>query len=166
LVNLFGEQGTQIRDEVKQCNAVNNYNDRSNLVATLFDNTAYTLRIELYCVQQWGYDNPYNQDSSLIETSCNHAQYLGVWIDLNNDGTFDENNERILPSNWYEDGQRTNQYDLSITIPKIDRRNYASEQHRMRIVLTQDERNRKPCYGTGYGEARDYTIQIISKPAY
>lgn len=36
----------------------------------------------------------------------------------------------------------------------------------MRIVLTQDEQNRKPCYNGGYGEARDYTIQIVPTPPY
>lgn len=36
----------------------------------------------------------------------------------------------------------------------------------MRIILTQDERNRQACYSTGYGEARDYTIQIYQKPSY
>jgi hypothetical protein len=165
-VNLFGEQGTQIRDETKQCNSVNNYQDRTNLVATLFGNTPYTLRIEVYCVQSLGYDNSYGQDASLYGTSCNHAQYLGVWIDLNNDGVFDETNERIIPSNPYEDGQRTNQYDLTISIPKIDGRNYLSAQHRMRIILSQDVRSRKPCYSIGYGEARDYTVQIISNSEY
>lgn len=165
-VSLFGAQGTQIRDVMKQCNSVNNYHDRTNLVATLFDNTAYTLRIEVNCVLPVGYDNSYGQDASLYGSNCNHAQYLGVWIDLNNDGVFDETNERIVPSNRYEDGQRTNQYDLNIAIPKVDGRTYLSEQHRMRIVLSQDDRSRKPCYSTGYGEARDYTVQILSNSGY
>jgi len=166
LVKLFGEQGTQIQDEIKLCSSTNNYNDRSNLVVTLFDNTIYTLRIELYCVQPRGYENSYNQDSFLTETSCNHAQFLGVWIDFNNDGIFDENRGEMLPTNEYEDGQRTNVYDIRIAIPNIGGRSYLNEQHRMRIVLTQDEINRKPCYNTGYGEARDYTVQIIPKRVY
>ena len=167
LVHIFGEQGTQIRDDIKQCSAMNNYHDRSNLAVTLFGNTVYTLRIELYCVAaQQSYENSYNQYLSPTETSCNRAQYLGVWVDLNNDGVFDEDTERVLPSNPYEDGQQMTQYDLSIAIPKLDGRRYSNEQHRIRIVLVAEERNRKPCYSTGYGEVRDYTVQIIQKPTY
>jgi hypothetical protein len=123
----------------------------------------YIIRIELYCVQQYGDGNSYNQDSSLFETSCNHVRYLDVWIDLNNDGIFDESREHMFSSNWYVGGHHTTDYNLSIVIPKIDGRNYLEGQHRMRIVLTSDERNRKPCHNTGYGEVRDYTVQIISK---
>jgi hypothetical protein len=166
LVNLFGEQGTQIRDEMKKCSSVNNYNDRSDLAVTLFDNKVYTLHIELYCVQQLRYENSYNQDPSLFETSCQHARYLDVWIDFNNDGIFDEGQERMRPNDRYRDGRESNQYDLSIVIPKIDGINSLDGQHRMRIILTQDERNRRSCHNTGYGEARDYTIQIIPKSFY
>jgi hypothetical protein len=165
-VELFGEQGSQIRDETKICNSVNNYNDRSDLVVTLFENMVYILRIELYCVQQRSYKNSYNQDSSLFESTCNSDQYIDMWIDLNDDGIFDENKERILSSDWHRDPQRKTAYDLDIVMPKIDGRYYLNGQHRMRIILTQDVRNRKSCYNTGYGEARDYTVQIISKPTY
>jgi hypothetical protein len=132
---------------------------------TLFENTAYTLRIELYCVQPGSEDNSYNQYPSLAETQCNYDQYLGVWIDFNNDGIFDDIRE-VLPNNRYENDQRTSEYDLRVVVPSIDGRNYLNEQHRMRIVLTQDNRDRKPCYNTGYGEARDYTVQIVPKPLY
>ena len=71
--------------------------------------------------------------------------------------------EQILPNKWHEDGQHTSQYELNIAIPKIDGKSYSNEQHRMRIVMIQDETNRKPCDSTGYGEARDYTIQILPK---
>ena len=145
---------------------MNNYNDRSDLVVSLLDETVYTIRLTLYCVPQGGYDNSYNVDPNFRETNCNYSQYVGVWIDLNNDGVFDENTERILPNKWYEDGQRTAEQDLNIYIPKIDGRIYSNERHRMRIVLAQDERNRKPCYSTGYGEARDYTVQILPKHTY
>ncbi|UJR23071.1 hypothetical protein I4U23_026095 [Adineta vaga] len=166
-VHLYGEQGTEIRDDLKQCNSVNNYHDRSSLTATLIDNAVYSLRIQLHCTQQWSDDrNSYDQHSANSATYCSHPQYLGIWIDLNNDGTFDENKERILPKNWYENGQSTTQYDLSIAVPKLNERSQSSEQHRLRIVLVQDERNRKPCYSGGYGEVRDYTVSIIPKSGY
>ena len=165
-MKLSGEQRTQINDEMKKCSSTNNYNDRSNTVVTLFDNMVYTLRIQLYCVQQYGYENLYNRDPSSIETSCNNIYYVDVWIDFNSDGIFDQSKEQILSRNRYEDNRRATEYELSIAIPKIDGRNYLNGQHRMRIVLTSDKQNRKPCQNTGYGEARDYTVQIIPKPMY
>ncbi len=161
LVQLFGEQNTQIDDPIKQCNSINNYHDRTNLIVTLLDNTIYTLRIELYCTQTSDY-----QHEDLAERNCNHAHYLDMWIDFNNDGIFDETRERMISTDSYEDGYRKNNYDFTINIPNIDGRNYINGQHRMRIVLSQDETNRKPCYNTGYGEVRDYTIQIGPKYIY
>ncbi|CAF1056861.1 unnamed protein product [Rotaria sordida] len=165
-VSLSGEQNTQIRDETKQCSSTNNYNDRSDLTVTLFDNTAYTLHVELSCVQQSGYGNTYSQDPYEFETNCRNARYLGVWIDFNNDGTFDDNTERIVPNNWHRDDPRTTRNDISFTVPQIDGRYNVGGQHRMRVVLVQDERYRQPCQNTGYGEVRDYTVQIIQKPGY
>jgi len=165
-VKFLGEQNTQIDDTTKLCSSTNNYNDRGDLVIALFDNMVYTLHIELFCTQQWGYENSYKQDSSLFDTVCIHEHYLDVWIDFNNDGIFDESNERISPNDRYKDDNHRTQYDLRINIPKIDDRNYLDGHLRMRIVLTQHEHNRRPCYNSGYGEARDYTVQLIPKPTY
>ncbi|CAF4266292.1 unnamed protein product, partial [Rotaria sordida] len=99
-----------------------------------------------------------------FETNCRNARYLGVWIDFNNDGTFDDNTERIVPNNWHRDDPRTTRNDISFTVPQIDGRCNVGGQHRMRVVLVQDERYRQPCQNTGYGEVRDYTVQIIQKP--
>ncbi|CAF1485010.1 unnamed protein product, partial [Rotaria sordida] len=162
-VSISGEQNTQIRDETRKCSSTNNYNDQSNLAVTLFDNTFYTLRIALSCVQQSDYDNTYNQDPYAFETYCRDTRYLGMWIDFNNDGTFDDNTERIIPNHWYTDDPHMTQSDISFTIPQIDGRYYVGGQHRARIVLVQDTRNRKPCQNNGYGEVRDYTVNIIRK---
>ncbi|CAF4030022.1 unnamed protein product [Rotaria sordida] len=162
-VSISGEQNTQIRDETRKCSSTNNYNDQSNLAVTLFDNTFYTLRIALSCVQQSDYDNTYNQDPYAFETYCRDTRYLGMWIDFNNDGTFDDNTERIIPNHWYTDDPHMTQSDISFTIPQIDGRYYVGGQHRARIVLVQDTRNRKPCQNNGYGEVRDYTVNIIQK---
>ena len=164
-MKLLGEQGSQINDEMKECNPVNNYHDRSNVIVTLFDNMIYNLRIELYCVQSGENTNSYNQDSWLADTRCNYAQYLGVWIDFNNDGVFDENQE-MIPNRQYDQDERTNEYDLRITIPQTDGRNYLTGQHRMRIILSADQAMRRSCYSTGYGEARDYTVQIERRLEY
>ncbi|CAF3452688.1 unnamed protein product [Rotaria socialis] len=165
-VSLSGEQHTQIWDDTKTCNSANNYNDRSTVAVTLFDNTAYNLRIELACVQQTSYGESFSQDPSVFSTDCNDARYLGVWVDFNNDGTFDESTEQLIPNQWHRDDPHVTETDLRINIPQIDNRYFLSGQHRMRIILTQDERNRRPCQSSGYGEVRDYTVQIMQKPAY
>ncbi|CAF1249491.1 unnamed protein product [Rotaria sordida] len=110
-----------------------------------------------------GYVNRYSQDPYVFETYCHDTRYLGMWIDFNNDGTFDDNTEQIIPNNWYRDDPRMTQSTIRFTIPQIDDRYYVGGQHRVRIVLVQDARNRKPCQNTGYGEVRDYTVNIIRK---
>lgn len=165
-MRLYGEQNTAIDDTTKQCSATDNYNDRRNLVATLFDSTTYTLQIELYCAQQWGFDNSDEPDSTLSGTTCNHKNYLDVWVDFDNNGVFDEYNERITTSDGYDDDNYKTRYDISINVPQIDGRNSVDGTHQMRIILRQDEQNRQPCYNSGSGEARDYTLQIRSKRDY
>ena len=70
LVKLLGAQGTQIFDEMKKCNSVDNYHDRTNVIAALFDNTVYTLHIELYCVESQNNQNFYGQDALLGGSRC------------------------------------------------------------------------------------------------
>jgi hypothetical protein len=165
-VKLSGEENTIIHDEMTRCSSMNNYEDRSHLVAKLFDNTIYMLRIQLYCVKSWDSGTSYGQDPSLIETNCNVAYYTDVWIDLNDDGNFDDNNERFLHNDQRTDISIDSYYDLSIAIPQIDGKQYFDGPHRMRIIMTRDQHNRKPCHNAGYGEARDYTVHIIRKPYY
>ena len=121
----------------------------------LFDGATYTLTIQLYC-----------QDPSYsLQNNCNVARYLEAWIDWNSDEIFDENREQIYSSDWDQDNDRTNVYNIPISIPTSDvRRNYQG-RHRIRLLLTEDERNRKPCSNSGYGEARDYTIEILPQIA-
>ncbi|CAF1553568.1 unnamed protein product, partial [Rotaria sordida] len=154
-VSISGEQNTQIRDETRKCSSTNNYNDQSNLAVTLFDNTVYTVHIALSCVQQSGYGNTYSQDPYVFETYCRDSRYIGMWIDFNNDGTFDDNTERLVPNHSHRDDPHMTQSDISFMIAQIDGRYYVGGQHRMRIVLVQDARNRKGCQNNGYGEVRD-----------
>ena len=162
-VKLYGEQGTQIDDQTQQCSPTNNYRDQQDLAVTLFDDTSYTLRIELFCVQRWGYDNSFSRDPSLFETICTRGQFIDVWVDFDNDGMFNEVNERLTAVDTYRGANRRAQHDIRIDIPRIGGRSFSGGQHRLRIVLSQDERNRRPCYSNGYGEARDFLVQIIPK---
>jgi hypothetical protein len=162
-VKLYGEQGTLIDDATQQCSPTNNYRDQRDLAVTLYEDTTYTLRIELFCVQRWGYDSSFNRDASLFDTVCTRGQFLDVWVDLDNNGMFDDLNERLTSVDTYRDTSRRAQHDVRIDVPRISGQSYVGGQHRMRIVLSQEERNRRPCYSTGYGESRDYLVQLIPK---
>ena len=164
-VKLSGEQNTMIDDEKTRCSSMKNYEDETHLVAKLFDNNIYTLHIQLYCVKPWDYENSYREDPSFDETNCNTPHYLDVWIDLNNDGRFDENTEQFRDDQC-DYGCIKTDYHFSIIIPQVDGRNIIEGSHRMRVLLTRDYNNRKSCYSVGYGEARDYTVHIITKHLY
>ncbi|CAF3256851.1 unnamed protein product [Rotaria sp. Silwood2] len=151
---------------MRRCSPTNNYEDRSDLVVKLFENTIYTLQIQLYCVKSWEDESSDRQDLSLVKTNCNVAHYVNVWIDLNNDGIFDDNKERLLHDDHSNGDYIKRDYTLRIAIPKIDGKNNVGELHRIRVILTRDENNRKPCYNVGYGEARDYTVHILQKSYY
>ena len=165
-VKLSGEENTIINDELTQCNSVNNYEDRTNSYVKLFDNTMYTLHIQLHCIKPSNNYNSYEQDLSSLQINCNIQHYVSVWIDLNNDGNFDNRNEQYFDNNQFNDDLMKRDYHFSIFISQIDRINYLHGPHRMRIVLINDQTNPKPCYNVGYGEARDYTVHIIPKQHY
>ncbi|CAM4800677.1 unnamed protein product [Rotaria magnacalcarata] len=165
-VHLSGEQNSMIHDEMTRCSSINNYEDRSRLSVTLFDNKIYRLQIQLYCVNIQDYENPHRQEPLLVGTNCNLAQNLDVWIDLNNDGSFDESTERFSYNDHHYDDNMKGYYDLSIAIPEIDEENNVGTPHKMRILLSRDEQSRQPCNSAGYGEARDYTVHILRKSYY
>ncbi|CAF0730457.1 unnamed protein product [Adineta steineri] len=163
-VKLFGEQSTMIDDEMTRCSPTNNYEDQSHLVVKLFENKVYALHIQLYCVVSWNNINSNVHDSSLIAKKCHSIHYVDAWIDLNNDGKFDDDQERFVHYDHVDSSVTKHSYDVNIAIPQIHQINNAVEPYRMRVILTSDQSNRKPCYNTGYGEARDYTVYILRAP--
>lgn len=156
LVSLLGEAGTKLHDEFKACDSTNNYHDRSNQAVMLKFTTRYTFRIDLYCIQSLSYD------SSVVQTSCQENQYLGVWIDLNLDGTFDPIEERVIPSNRYENGQVSSSQQFSLVLPTMSSQVYTSQHYRLRMVLVDAASKLHPCPANVYGEVRDYSIKIVS----
>jgi hypothetical protein len=165
-LELFGEENTRIQDEMTRCSPRNNYEDQDHLNVKFFANKMYTLRMRLYCVEPWNHGHSYGQDSSSIETNCNVDHYLDVWIDMNNDGRFDDVKERFIHNDNSNRVHIKQDYTLSIVIPEIDTASYVGDLHRMRVVLTRDDKNRKPCYNNGYGEVRDYMVHISQTPYY
>ena len=154
-VELSGEQNMDIRDDTRQCSSSNNYLDQSNSIVHLYGNTAYTMYASLFCVQdEQALSNGYG---------CNLDAKFGVWIDFNDDGNFDSSTEQVLSGYGYFDEQRTSDFRLNLVIPELDARYHSNGRHRMRIIMTTNEQTLQPCYNTGYGEARDYSVQILSR---
>lgn len=162
LVKLTGERGSQIEDRERVCSSTNNYDDQRDLTVTLFDDTSYSLRIDLACAKQESdYGSAYDEPSS--DSSCKQASYVDVWVDFNDDNVFDDARERLTSIDRSSSDSRQAQRTLTMYIPAIDGRYYLAGQHRMRIVLNHKEPSRGPCQNGGFGEARDYTIQVVPK---
>jgi hypothetical protein len=155
LVIMAGEQGTHIRDDISTNTLMSENQNRHHLAVTLNENTNYRLRIQLKCNQHLRGDS--------FENDCNLAQDVNVWIDLNNDGRFDEAESRV-PHRWpLLSSISLGIYDFEIHIPVIDRQIIQSGPHRMRVVVKSSEEYRRKCGATDYSETREYTINIISR---
>lgn len=55
---------------------------------------------------------------------------------------------------------------MKLVIPDLGDGYYRNKSHRMRIVMTTDKRTYQACYNTAFGEARDYTVQIVARSGY
>ncbi|MGG5487681.1 lamin tail domain-containing protein [Gaetbulibacter sp. PBL-D1] len=96
-----------------------------------------------------------------VNTSGNHTSYVKVWIDWNQDGTFNNSGNEA-----FELGTTTNSANaqpslspLSITVPT----NAALGNIRMRVSAKSDdgESYATPCEYFSFGEVEDYTINVI-----
>ena len=155
LILMMGVQGTQIRDEKPTNNALGVYYNRDYLSVTLYEDTTNVLHIQLDCARQ-----------PRVESDCNLAHYVEVWIDLNDDGKFDDTENRVRHRSSINNQILQNTYDLQISIPEIDEMHTKSGPHRMRIKLTPSEDYRLKCGNTDYSETQEYIVNIIPRIAY
>ena len=142
-LNYCGSQSSNVNDEYisrVQLNTIDNssgaqfYSDFTNISTTLRKGTPYTITV----TPTWP-STVYNEGYS-------------VWIDLNNDGDFDDVGEQVF------DQSPTNATSVSgsITIPGS-----ATEvETRMRVSLKWNDIP-DPCESYTYGEVEDYTVRII-----
>lgn len=155
---MAGEQGTEIRDNILTNIQLRENQNRHHLSVTLYEGTLYRLRVTLDC-----HPNP---TGGLPDINCNLAQDVNVFIDLNNDQRFDDNESRLFQRWPLRSTMPLGIYDFEIEIPIIDRLHIPSGTHRMKIiVMPSDEYNRK-CGRNDYQETREYTINIIPKVSY
>ncbi len=154
LVIMAGEHRTQIRDDTSTRAIISGENqNKEHLSIILYEDTVYILRIQLDCNQQW------SRDPS--ERNCNLAYDVNVWIDLNDDGTFDDS-ENATPFRWPMTSYTPKGvYDLQIYIPILDARKTTSGPHRMRLAVMLTEQYRRQCGNNDYRETREYTVTIV-----
>ncbi len=147
-VEMIGQDNTEIRDETSK-----NENPLSNSI-TLYENSVNGLRIQLDCSQQ-------NDDD---DYSCSRVYLIDVLIDLNNDGRFNEIENRIHHRSLIHSEISNGIFNLEVSIPSIDGKNIKLGSHRMQLRLKPIEQFIKTCGKIDYSETRDYKVNIISKP--
>jgi GEVED domain/Secretion system C-terminal sorting domain len=91
-----------------------------------------------------------------------------IWIDLNQNGIFNDNNELLFISNktinpnYVVDGNIVKGY---FTLPSVNGNSVKSGLTRMRVVLSGSFSNTTPPCGTySFGETEDYLVNIQSAP--
>ena len=152
---MAGERGTEIRDDNP---AYDNRNYHHHLAVTIYEHTVYLLRVQLDCASQL--------DNELFDHGCNLAQDVQIWIDLNNDGRFDQS-ESGVPYTWPQTRYLPQgNYDLQLNIPLIDGQYLKTGKHQMRLTVQSSEQYRRLCGRVDYNETRDYTVNIIPRSGY
>lgn len=89
-----------------------------------------------------------------LETGYNN-QNVCLWIDFNDNKTFDANEMLIQDFNLGNSGQV---YSVDIVIPEV----VMAGEHRLRVRANWQNSASDPCSGFNYGETEDYTIVIES----
>jgi len=158
LVLMAGERGTQIRDDLPTSTSLSDYQNRHHMAVTLHEHTVYLLRIQLDCSWQL--------NTELFENGCNLAQDVNVWIDLNDDGRFDQS-EIGAPYHWPVTSYLAKGiYDLQIYIPVLDGTYKRTGVHTMRLVILPNDNYLRTCGRTDYNETRDYSVNIVPRARY
>lgn len=88
--------------------------------------------------------------------SANNSAGMGIWIDWNDNGSFDDPGDKV-----YGSGSYVTNATGTITVPLTA----APGPHRMRVVANYLAPNPTPCGNLGnqgYGEAEDYTFVVVA----
>ena len=151
---MAGEHRTQIRDDPSTRAIMKSDNQNQQYQAIiLYEDTVYLLRIQLDCSRQSSRD--------LSERNCNLVYDVNVWIDLNDDGIFDDS-ENAVPFRWPLNSYTPKGiYDLQIYIPILGVKKTTSESHRMRLAVMLNEQYRRQCGNNDHQEIREYTVTIV-----
>ena len=152
---MGGELGTQIRDLTLPNLRINDYQNRDQYDITFFGAAVYLLRVHIDCPRKPGTD--------LFETDCTPAHQADVFIDFNDDGNFDESENRIYRRAYIDEKPLEHTYDLQILIPRIDAITTIVGIHRMRVKLARSGSYQKQCGKNELTEVREYMVNIIPR---
>ena len=146
---MAGEHRTQIRDDASTKALL----DRHHLSIVLYEDTTYLLRLQSECND--------DRTNHLVENSCQLPYDVNVWIDLNDDGAFDDS-EMAAPFRWPLNSYLPQGvYDLQVRVPAIGERTTKTGPHRMRLVVMVNEQYRQRCGSYEYKEMREYSVTIV-----
>lgn len=154
---MLGERGTLIRDETRSDEVINDGPTENHVSITLYENTVHTLRIQLDCAEQ--------SHNILVDDGCSLGYHVDVWIDLNDDGSFDKTEYAVHHRSAVHDEMPQGTYNLQISIPSINDREVQTGPHRMRLRLIPSEVYTSTCGASDYSETREYTVYIIQQEA-
>lgn len=157
LVTFDGEEETRIHDERRSNELLIDYDNRKYQSVTLYDGSISLLRIQLHCSQE--------SNVNSLKKDCSHAHYINVWIDFNDDGKFDDSENRVNVRSPNNGNLPSGTYDLQISIPLVDHHQIKAGSHRMRVQVIPSETYTKKCGVSDYSEIREYTVNIIQKDA-
>ena len=151
---MSGEHRTQIRDDPStKALLERNQQNRHHLSIVLYEDTTYLLRMQLECNGQ--------RINGSVENSCQLPYDVNVWIDLNDDGSFDDS-EIAAPFRWPLNSYLPQGvYDLQVHVPAIGERTTKTGPHRMRLVVMLNEQYRQRCGSYEYKEMREYSVTIV-----
>lgn len=145
MVIMAGEHRTQIRDDRSQ----------GEQSIALFEDTVYQLRIQLDCNRAWTRD--------ALEYSCSLVYDVNIWIDLNDDGVFDQS-ENAAPYRWpLQSYTPQGVYDLQLSVPPLDSSRVSRGPHRMQLAVTMNDDYRRQCGDDEQRETREYRVSIVSR---
>ena len=145
--HAWGEFGTAITDNIA-CDG-SGYENHTYMSATYMQTRSYT--------------------DTIVGTTGTYSSSLSnqVWIDFNNDGTF-ASSEAVAGMNSYS-GTTPSAVDTFSMSSAAALATSAVGTHRMRVMQVYSFYasfpTMNPCGGYYYGEARDYTINLVALPA-
>ncbi len=98
--------------------------------------------------------------ASLSSSSGSGNHGAAVWIDFNDDGTFDSSTERV--GTYGNSIQPSTTVQINLSIPS----DAAAGRHTLRVVYRWNTAGTSidPCVSASYGEGEDYTVNILPGP--
>ena len=155
LISMLGHHDTEIHDRTSTNATISDNQNQRHINLTLYENSVNALRMQLDCGQE--------SRNGLLNDSCSLTYHINVWIDLNDDETLDDFENRVIPRSLVSSQGQRGIYDLEVCIPAIDGTHTKAGRHRMHLSLMPSEEYRRACSGVDYRETRQYEVGIIPK---